>query len=283
MPLPSHVENPSSSNDRADVRAEGLEAGVRDTSAAGLTKVLEPLAVAHGVTIDSVVWTTERGMRTLRVIIERPERDGEGAPGEAGPRGFGVTVDDCAEFSRDASAALDLVEGLEHYSLEVSSPGLDRPLRKVADFRRFRGQLAKVKLRVPAVDGQRLLRGTIEEVSEGDETSGGNAASPDELGAPGREARITMLVDGKFHEVAWSSIESAQLSFELQSQRKPNEKGKPNTKGKQPHRSTGSHGANASSHANGNGASRDARSATPGPGKKASGKKAPHRPGGRAR
>ena len=153
---------------------------------------LEPLAVAHGVSLVDVIWTTERSGRTLRITIERPG---------AGPiaAGFGVTVDDCAEFSRDASAALDLVDGLDAaYCLEVSSPGLDRPLRSVEDFRRFTGELAKVKLREPASDGQRLLRGTIESVT-----------------GEGASAHIAMRVDGKAHDVAYAAIESAQLTFEL--------------------------------------------------------------------
>jgi ribosome maturation factor RimP len=180
---------------------------------AGVRTALEPLAVAHGVSLVDVIWTTERSGRTLRVTIERPG---------AGPitAGFGVTVDDCAEFSRDASAALDLVDGLDAaYCLEVSSPGLDRPLRSVEDFRRFTGELAKVKLLEPARDGQRLLRGTIESVT-----------------GEGASAHVRMLVDGKAHDIAYPAIESAQLTFELAHGEKKNTGGR-TKKGARPKKS----------------------------------------------
>jgi ribosome maturation factor RimP len=176
----------------------------RERSLSAVRAALQPLAVAHGVVIVDLGWTTERIGRTLRVTIERLS---EAPPVDAG---FGVTIDDCAEFSRDASSALDLIDELDGaYSLEVSSPGLDRPLKSVADFRRFRGQLAKVKLKVPAADGQRLLRGTIDEVSGEDEGS----------------LAIAMSVDGKRHDVLFRNIDSAHLAFELPAKGKPQKKG----------------------------------------------------------
>lgn len=156
---------------------------------------LAPLAVAHGVSLVDVEWTTERGGRTLRVTIERVSEAAPTEPGE--PRGFGVSVDDCAEFSRDASQALDLVDGLDGaYLLEVSSPGLDRPLRTLADFRRFTGELAKVKLKRPAPDGQRVLRGNIVSVADVGEA-------------------FSIEVDGKLFEVALTDVDAANLAFEL--------------------------------------------------------------------
>jgi ribosome maturation factor RimP len=202
MHLPSSSEHSVRSPE--DV-ASSAPKGSGDDALARVRDVLEPLAVSHGVSIDGVVWTTERGARTLRVTIERP-----GAASTGG--GFGVTVDDCADFSRDASAALDAIEGVIDgaYHLEVSSPGLDRPLRSATDFRRFRGEIAKVKLKVPAVDGQRVLRGTIVAVT----------------GEVDTDTTVEMLVDGKTHHVAHAAIESAQLSFDLGAQPKPTNKGK---------------------------------------------------------
>lgn len=161
---------------------------------------LAPLAIAHGVSLVDVEWTTERGGRTLRVTMERVSENP--APSDGEPRGFGVSVDDCAEFSRDASQALDLVDGLDGaYLLEVSSPGLDRPLRSIADFRRFSGELAKVKLKTPASDGQRVLRGTLGPIG------------PDDLS-------FSIECDGKHFDVALANVDAANLAFELSPQPK---------------------------------------------------------------
>ena len=75
--------------------------------------------------------------------------------------GTPMTVDDCAELSRTISALLDVEDPIpSHYTLEVSSPGLDRPLVKPRDFIRFEGFDAKVETRVP-VGGQRRFKGRI--------------------------------------------------------------------------------------------------------------------------
>jgi ribosome maturation factor RimP len=188
-----------SSFDRSARSPDAGEAAISTRSVGAVRAALEPLALARGVSLVDVAWTTEHGARTLRVTIERPSA----APPTAG---FGVTVDDCAEFSRDASSVLDVLEGLDHaYCLEVSSPGLERPLRSLSDFKRFSGQLAKVKLTKPAGDGQRLLRGLIEDVSGADDAS----------------AEVSMRVDGKLHRVAFTAIASAQLTFDMPGQQKP--------------------------------------------------------------
>ncbi|MFT3768344.1 MAG: hypothetical protein QM820_23090 [Minicystis sp.] len=107
-----------------------------------------------------------------------------------------------------------------HYNLEVSSPGLDRPLRKEADFARFVGQLAKVKLSRPAPDGQRLLRGPLAALKEG---------------AP--EGRIAVIVDGKYIEVPFADVTQANLVYELApAPKKSTSKGKP-AKSEKPNRS----------------------------------------------
>jgi len=80
----------------------------------------------------------------LRIFIDKPG---------------GITVDDCAAVSHHLSRVLT-VENVDYDRLEVSSPGLDRPLKKERDFERFVGQKAKVKLRVP-VDGQRNFVGVL--------------------------------------------------------------------------------------------------------------------------
>jgi ribosome maturation factor RimP len=76
----------------------------------------------------------------------------------------GVTLDQCTGVSRELSQYLDVEDLINHaYHLEVSSPGLERPLRSVDDFCRFTGESARVKLSV-AVDGEKIFEGTIEEV-----------------------------------------------------------------------------------------------------------------------
>lgn len=74
----------------------------------------------------------------------------------------GITVDDCAAVSRHLSRVFE-VEGIDYDRLEVSSPGLDRPLRKAADFARFVGQKVDVRMRLADASGRRryigLLRG----------------------------------------------------------------------------------------------------------------------------
>jgi ribosome maturation factor RimP len=145
-----------------------------------------PLLATHGVSLVDLEWFTDQGTWTLRLTIER-----EGTSEVGG----GVSLDDCAEVSRDVSAVLDVEDLVKHsYSLEVSSPGLERRLKKAADFERFRGKLARVKLARPAPDGQRLLRGPLAEAPEG---------------------RVAVIVDGKRIEAPLDDVVEARLVFEL--------------------------------------------------------------------
>ena len=80
---------------------------------------------------------------------------------EPGDRGRTMTVDDCAAISRAVSAVLDVADPIEGaYSLEVSSPGIDRPLVRPADFERFSGFEAKVECE-PAVQGRKRFKGLL--------------------------------------------------------------------------------------------------------------------------
>jgi Uncharacterized protein conserved in bacteria len=81
------------------------------------------------------------------------------------PHDGGITVEDCADVSRAVSAVLDVEDPIAGaYRLEVSSPGLDRPLVKPADFQRFKGFAAKVELGRP-LDGRKRFKGRIEGLS----------------------------------------------------------------------------------------------------------------------
>lgn len=77
----------------------------------------------------------------------------------------GITIDDCVTISNHLSRLLT-AENIDYGRLEVSSPGLDRPIKKESDFLRFAGEMIKLKLRVP-VQGQRNFVGVLREVNDG--------------------------------------------------------------------------------------------------------------------
>ena len=99
-----------------------------------------------GLGYELVDVETSRG-GLLRVFIDSPE---------------GIDVEDCARVSNHLSRAL-VVEGIDYERLEVSSPGLDRPLKRLEDYRRFTGQMASVRLKLPR-DGRRRFEGKLQGV-----------------------------------------------------------------------------------------------------------------------
>lgn len=100
--------------------------------------------------------------RMLRVFIEK-EHEGSSGSATMGSAMAGVTLDDCAAAARQLQRVLE-VEGVEYDRLEVSSPGLDRRLKKAADFARFTGCEAQVRLRQP-VNGRRNFTGVVRAVN----------------------------------------------------------------------------------------------------------------------
>lgn len=101
-------------------------------------RLLEPVLVRDGFELVEVEWLRLAGRWTLRLFVDK-----------AG----GVGIDDCQLVSRTVEPILDVEDFIEPaYDLEVSSPGLDRPLRKPQDFERFAGQLAAVKAFGPIPD-----------------------------------------------------------------------------------------------------------------------------------
>lgn len=97
--------------------------------------------------------------RMLRIFIDKPASGPEDAVAS------GITVDDCARVSNQLARVLE-VEDIDYDRLEVSSPGLDRPLKKEADFARFTGEQARLTLRVP-VEGRRNFTGVMRAVADG--------------------------------------------------------------------------------------------------------------------
>ncbi len=109
--------------------------------------LLQPIASRLGLEVVDVQLAGEGRHTILRVLMDRPEG--------------GITIDECTQVNEALSRQLDLYDLFaDTYTLEVSSPGLDRPLRTDQDFRRFAGRRAEVTTYAP-VDGQRRFRGFL--------------------------------------------------------------------------------------------------------------------------
>src|SRR5919198_1407177 len=145
------------------------------------------VAAGYGLDVFDVQFRREGSGMVLRVQLDRP--------GPAATAEESVSVEDCASVSRDLSAILDVEDIIPSaYILEVSSPGLDRPLRSADDYRRFAGRRAKVVMRAP-IDGQTFLRGILGGVDGGH-----------------------ILIDGedhKRHRVPLDAVRRANLEVEL--------------------------------------------------------------------
>src|SRR5256885_12184991 len=119
---------------------------------AALEALVEP--VVAGMGYELVDLQAANGGRFLRLFIDKPS---------------GIGVEDCAAVSRQLSRVFE-VEGVDYDRLEVSSPGLDRPLRKQADFARFAGHKADVRMRTPDVTGRRRVVGVLRGAGDGQGT-----------------------------------------------------------------------------------------------------------------
>jgi ribosome maturation factor RimP len=124
-----------------------------------LWMLAEPYVRDAGFDLIEVQSGREQAGWVVRLYIDSP----------SGMKGATVSHSDCERVSRDVSAALDVADPIPHaYQLEVSSPGLDRPLRREQDFARFIGQSARIRLAGDkGVEGRRNFSGTIRSVSEG--------------------------------------------------------------------------------------------------------------------
>lgn len=134
-----------------------------------LRDVAARVAGSCGLEIFDVQLRREASGWVLRVILDRPA-PADGSPSAVDEESVGIA--DCQRVSQDLSALLDVEEDLtaginRSYTLEVSSPGLDRPLRGEADYRRFTGRLAKVVTDAP-IDGQSHFAGRLSGIERGD-------------------------------------------------------------------------------------------------------------------
>lgn len=119
-----------------------------------LVALLEPIIIGAGYELVDLEWKREPGGWVLRLFIDLP-----------GGTGGGVGLDDCAEVSRQVSVELDVADPVSvSYQLEVSSPGLERPLRLARDFERFSGREARVKTTRPLGESRRNFKGLIGKV-----------------------------------------------------------------------------------------------------------------------
>lgn len=145
-----------------------------------LETVVETALAALHYELVALDFQREHGW-VLRVYIDRPE-------------GGNVGIDDCTAASRDISTALDVAD-LIHvpYSLEVSSPGLDRPLRREKDFARYTGKRARLRTRDP-IDGRRNFSGTLKGVEDG---------------------RVAIECDGQLFKLPLSEVAKANLEMEI--------------------------------------------------------------------
>ena len=151
----------------------------------GLLRLLEPAVAAAGFELVELECDAQGGGGVLRIYIERP---GGGAAGGTGRDG--VTVEDCARVSRKVEALLDSHDPIRAaYTLEVSSPGFDRPLRTRAHFERFRGNRVREQTHQPR-DGRRRWTGRLRDV--GAET-------------------IALEVDGQAVELRLDELKAARL------------------------------------------------------------------------
>ncbi len=166
-----------------------------------LTELLAPVVADLGLECLGVEYSPSHGNGLVRVYIEAADR--------------AVTVDDCEAVSRQVSATLDVNDPVEgRYTLEVSSPGLDRPLYTPQQFARFIGGAAKIELNLP-VNGRRRFQGPI-------------------LAVEG--STIAVEQDGVRVEIAQGNIHKARLVPEL-------EEGPGKLyKGKKPKKSMSEHG-----------------------------------------
>ena len=140
-----------------------------------IQKLLEPAIERLGYELTDLEFRLGGQGGLLRLTIDKPE---------------GIGVDDCEKVSNAASALLDVEDPVPgNYSLEVSSPGMDRKLTKIEHFQRFEGETLKVSMRFP-IEGRRRFRGKL---------TSSNAEN------------IVVEVDGESHSLALSMIDTARL------------------------------------------------------------------------
>lgn len=118
-----------------------------------LVELLEPVVESLGYDMWGLEFITQGRHSMLRIYIDKAD---------------GITVDDCAVVSRQVSSVMDVEDPIsQEYTLEVSSPGMDRPLFKLEQYRSSIGEMAELRLRIP-FDGRRNFKGQIKGIEDED-------------------------------------------------------------------------------------------------------------------
>jgi len=143
-----------------------------------LQAVIEPAVTALGYELVGIEYIAQGKHSVLRIYIDQDE---------------GITVDDCAEVSHQVSAVLDVEDPVQGvYTLEVSSPGLDRPLFTEAHYVRYLGEQAEIRLRSP-LEGRRKFKGRLQAVNDG---------------------QVEIEVDGEVYSINLDNVDKAHLVHE---------------------------------------------------------------------
>ena len=154
-----------------------------------IKNVVEPVLDSEGLELVEVQYRREKPGWVLRLFIDRKP-----LPGEADNQpGSGVTLDDCVAVSREVGRLLDVEETLENsYTLEVSSPGLDRLLTKPNDFSRFAGR--RIVMKAVGPEGKRKHKGRLLGLEDGE---------------------ISLEIDGKVLKIPYDQAEKVRLEPEV--------------------------------------------------------------------
>ena len=116
-----------------------------------ISKVIEPVISALGIELDDIEFSMMKGKALLRVFIDKES---------------GITIGECEQVSREIEAVLDVEDPIPYsYVLEVSSPGLDRPLKNKKDFKRYSGNIVRVVTHDP-VEGETFFVGKLAEAGD---------------------------------------------------------------------------------------------------------------------
>lgn len=161
---------------------------------AKLLELIAPVCAGSGYELVDLALVREQDGWVLRIFIDYPAAtDG------------GIGLADCEQVSRELGAVLDVEDPLTHaYRLEVSSPGLDRPLRTAEHFRQQLGQNIKARL-VHGVEGRRNFKGSIVSVEPAEREATASESADD------RTATVTVDVDGQPWKLPVADLESARV------------------------------------------------------------------------